>query len=427
MNQPLTTALGPSSTARTDVVTRTIAIGEAAGVPSALARRGVEVCVRWLKKALGMTGRKAAEDLCTKGYVAHREKRLDAAQKLYEDAFDADETLTVAAFNAGQTALERYNRDVDNLDDAARWQRLQHARGWLERTLEVDPRHGKAWRALARVDERLGRFDAAQAAWTRAEACLVPEDGGEIVDSESDRNLEAERAEARREQARLKPAADLQRALVQARELQRDGATAPTPAHRSAVADADANDDADAADDADDHDGAPRNDAEEGADEAPQTDEERLAQARVAAAEVLIRVAECYGEDPLPGVENLDDGIFTLAGLLLRKAGLLEEAASHFRRAVEEDRKDLEAWKNLATVVQASGDMKGALQAATSAFKLAPSDAGLVCNVGVCHLALGDLEEAAEFIAIAKGLAPKDPIIAKASAALAAAQRASAG
>lgn len=420
MNEPLTTALGPSSTARTDVVTRTIAIGEAAGVPSALARRGVEVCVRWLKKALGMTGRKAAEDLCTKGYVAHREKRLDAAQKLYEDAFDADETLTVAAFNAGQTALERYNRDVDNLDDAARWQRLQHARGWLERTLEVDPRHGKAWRALARVDERLGRFDAAQAAWTRAEACLVPEDGGEIVDSEIDRNLEAERAEARREQARLKPAADLQRALVHARELQRDGATAPTPAHGSAVT---ADDAADAAAD----DGAPRDDAEEVADEAPQSDEERLAQARVAAAEVLIRVAERYGEDPLPGVEDLDDGIFTLAGLLLRKAGLLEEAASHFRRAVEEDRKDLEAWKNLATVVQASGDMKGALQAATSAFKLAPSDAGLVCNVGVCHLALGDLEEAAEFIAIAKGLAPKDPIIAKASAALAAAQRASAG
>ena len=53
-----------------------------------------------------------------------------------------------------------------------------------------------------------------------------------------------------------------------------------------------------------------------------------------------------------------------------------------------------------------------------AAYRLDPLDAGLVCNVGVCHLALGDLAQAREFIVLAAAMAPEDPIVIRAAAAL---------
>ena len=88
--------------------------------------------MKWLKKALGRTGRKAAEEHVTRGYIAAHEGRCDQALQHYNDAIDADDTLAVAFFNAGQTELERFNRDVAALDDLQRAQRLKTAADLLE-------------------------------------------------------------------------------------------------------------------------------------------------------------------------------------------------------------------------------------------------------------------------------------------------------
>lgn len=335
--------------------------------------------MRWLKKALGQTGRKAAEDRCTKGYVAAREGRLDAAQKLYEDAVDADPGLAVAWFNAGQTSLERYNRDAAVLDDAGRQQRLRHALKHLEQGLVVDDRHAPSWRALARVQERLGRVDAACAAWARVEACLgVEVDNPDGTRRDVPRELQAERAEARSEKLRLKPAADLALSMALVQELIGDEIVDATQATTAIDA---------------------------------------LLAARDAGAAVNV---------PSPPF------LLTVAGSLARKVGQLDRARSLFEAALVADHRDLEALRSLATVCLSAGDLPAALRASMSAYRLDPVDPGLVCNVGVCHLAAhqagkaGELVAAREFIDLARQMAPKDPIVVRALGALVDAERAAA-
>lgn len=340
--------------------------------------------MRWLKKALGQTGRKAAEQRCMKGYVAAREGRLDAAQKHYEDAADADATLAVAWFNAGQTALERYNRDAAVLDDAGRQQRLRQALKHVEQALNVDDRHAPSWRALARVQERLGRVAAACAAWTRVETCLgveVDASDGTRRDAyrEVARELAAERVEARSEKLRLKPAADLAVAMAHVQELISDEIV------DSAVA--------------------------------------------LATVDTLLVARDAAAAANVPSPPF----VLTVGGTLLRKVGQLERARSLFEAALVADHRDLEALRSLATVCLSAGDLPAALRASMSAYRLDPVDPGLVCNVGVCHLALhetgkaGELVLAREFIDLARQMAPKDAIVVRALAALVEAERVAAG
>jgi len=356
-----------------------------------------EVDVRWLKKALGKTGRKHAEELCTKGYVAAREGKLDAAQKLYEEAIDADPTLAVASFNAGQTALERYNRDSASLDDAGRRARLEEAARHLDACLDLDPHHAPSWRALARVHERLNRPDAAYAAWARVEAAIgappTPTAAmGDAVPPEAS-DIAAARAEARKERARLKSAADLATAVARVKTL---------------VA-------------ALDHpDAAPANGAD-GADAAADS----AAQAAQAIDALLAASAAAVAD----GVA-VPAGVRTIAGALARRTGDAVRARALLDEAIVADAKDLEAHKNLATVCLQQGDLATALRASLAAYRLDPVDAGLVCNLGVCHLtaaqagvAGGTVAQAAEYIELAAQMAPKDAIVQRAVKALREAQK----
>ena len=83
------------------------------------------------------------------------------------------------------------------------------------------------------------------------------------------------------------------------------------------------------------------------------------------------------------------------------------------------DRTDVDALKELASVCMEDGDLARALSASIDAYREQPSDAGLVCNVGVCHLGLGDVEKAEEYIDLAWRLEPMDPIVLRAKDALA--------
>jgi tetratricopeptide (TPR) repeat protein len=345
--------------------------------------------VRWLKKALGrafgVAGRKAAEELVMRGYIASREGRLDDAQAAYDDACDADETLAIAFFNAGTTELARFNRDVPSLDDAERGARLARAEARLEQALALDDLHAPSWRALARVRERNGAVLAAHAAWSTVVSLLTPTTGASPLAASregawdapespeaseaSASNLDA-LAEARREVARLLPRARLEEARARARE-------------------------------------ALSVDADDGVTNA----------ARRTALDALLLAWTQAEEADVPAPRHL----FALAGALARKCGDLERARALLDDAVRRDKHDLEAWKELATVCIATGDARTALAASMAAYREDPVDAGLVCNVGVCHLALGDRAAAREFIELARGMAPDDAIVQRAVAALAAA------
>ena len=309
--------------------------------------------MKWLKKALGKSGRKVAAELVTKGYIAAREGRLESAQKLYHEAIDADDTLAVAYFNAGQTELELCKRDYAALNDAARVQRLSSAALYLSQGLERDPTHAQSSRTLARVRERQQAFVAAVAAWTRTrESLAAAQPPADPADLE----------EARREASRLQPFADLEAALSTAR------ASLSSP-HLDSVATA------------------------------------------------LANLQETTERGAAAGIDE-PPRLFTLLGALARKLGQLDQARAFFETASARDKHDLEALRELATLCRAAGDMKTSLSTSMAAYRLDPLDAGLVCNVGVCHLALGDLAQAREFIVLAAAMAPEDPIVIRAAAAL---------
>lgn len=313
--------------------------------------------MKWLKKALGRSGRKVAEEHVTRGYIAAHERRLDQAQQHYADAIDADDTLAVAFFNAGQTELERYNRDVGQLDPAARARRLDKAAEFLLRGLALESAHAPSWRTLARVRERQGRVADAVVAWEAVVAHLQPGNADGGID-----DVGLERVLAQKEIGRLQPEADLQAAVIAARNAL--AAAAPGPA------------------------------------------EEAVLEGLLATWE---RVRLLGVVEPLR--------LHGLAGSLARKLGDARSRAL-LEEAVEKDKHDIEAWKDLATLCLTLGDLPSALTASMAAYREDPVDAGLVCNVGVCHLAAGDLDKAAEFIDLASSMSADDPIVRRAVLAL---------
>jgi tetratricopeptide (TPR) repeat protein len=107
-----------------------------------------------------------------------------------------------------------------------------------------------------------------------------------------------------------------------------------------------------------------------------------------------------------------------VTGVLRRKQGRLDDARAWFERLLEESPRHLEAHRELASIHMKSGDAKAALVHSRVAYEEDPSNPGLVCNVGVCHLSLGDFAQAREFLEMARGMDPKNPIIANAWAAL---------
>lgn len=105
---------------------------------------------------------------------------------------------------------------------------------------------------------------------------------------------------------------------------------------------------------------------------------------------------------------------WALAGSLARKLRDFDSARPLLEEAVRRDPADLETLRELASLYVDVHELPLALQTSVEAYRRNPLDAGLVCNVGVCHLALGDSDKAREFLTIARDMAPADPIVQRA-------------
>ncbi len=113
---------------------------------------------------------------------------------------------------------------------------------------------------------------------------------------------------------------------------------------------------------------------------------------------------------------------WAIAGALARRT---DDPRAHafLSKAIESDAHDVDAVRDLAGVCLSARDFSAALRWSMAAYRARPTDAALVCNVGVCHLGLDDLTRAEEFIELAQRLEPKDPIVLRAVAALKARKR----
>ncbi len=108
------------------------------------------------------------------------------------------------------------------------------------------------------------------------------------------------------------------------------------------------------------------------------------------------------------------DDAFWAAGVLLRRLDDGQAAREMFEACLERSPRHVRALRELATLCMQGGDAHAALAHSIEAYREDPSNPALLCNVGVCHLTLGDLGQAEEFLRMAVGLAPSDPIVQRA-------------
>lgn len=102
------------------------------------------------------------------------------------------------------------------------------------------------------------------------------------------------------------------------------------------------------------------------------------------------------------------------AGAIARRKGNVAAAREHYETCLGKNPHHDRARRELAKLCMNEGDMKAALEHSLRAYQADPVDAGRVCNVGVCYLALGQRDKAQEFLDLAQELAPTDPIVQRA-------------
>lgn len=121
--------------------------------------------------------------------------------------------------------------------------------------------------------------------------------------------------------------------------------------------------------------------------------------------------------EPLLPHPEVHEDAFWAAGVLLRRLGDPARAREMLESCLARAPRHLRAHRELATLCMQAGDAKAALEHSLEAYREDPSNPALLSNVGVCHLTLGDFTQAEEFLRMALGLAPDDPIVQRAWAA----------
>lgn len=121
---------------------------------------------------------------------------------------------------------------------------------------------------------------------------------------------------------------------------------------------------------------------------------------------------------PLLVHQDVPGEAFWAAGVLARRLDDKAGARELFEACLERDERHAHARRELATLCIQAGEVQLALSHSLVAYREDPSDPALVCNVGVCHLSLGDLEQAEEYLRMARDMSPSDPIVQRAWTAL---------
>lgn len=121
--------------------------------------------------------------------------------------------------------------------------------------------------------------------------------------------------------------------------------------------------------------------------------------------------------EPLLLHPEVPDDAFWAAGVLLRRLDDTTGAREMLEACLARAPRHVRAHRELATLCMQAGDARAALEHSVEAYREDPSNPALLSNVGVCHLTLGDFAQAEEFLRMAMGLAPDDPIVQRAWAA----------
>lgn len=121
---------------------------------------------------------------------------------------------------------------------------------------------------------------------------------------------------------------------------------------------------------------------------------------------------------PLLILPDVPSDAFWAAGVLAKRLADATLAREMFEACIDRDERHVFARRELATLCMVEGEGELALVHSQVAFEEQPENPAVVCNVGVCHLSLGDLDQAAEYLEMARAMAPGDPIIQKAWDAL---------
>jgi len=341
-----------------------------------------------LKKLLGGSAERRAVErasmLVQEGYVLARTGKLTPALAKYDEACTVAPNYGLAFLNRALCRQDLFNVKSRVWSSADRIETLVRIADDLERAVTLLPDDIAAWRCLGHVSRRLCRYTRADHAFS-------------VVEERASADY-PHRAEATRERKAIQPKVGKERALeaVLALLALRD---APLEDVQDALASI-----------------------------RPLVDEARGAQRKPSGASAPPNTNVDHKgsvDDVIEDGEMLRVDVIYAAGVLERRVGDLVRAAEALAFVVDIDREHPGAHRELATIAALAGNAEAALRHATAAYQSDPSNAALVCNVGVAHLSLGQLAEAAEFLSLARDMAPKDPIVDRAWTALADAKRTS--
>jgi tetratricopeptide (TPR) repeat protein len=105
--------------------------------------------------------------------------------------------------------------------------------------------------------------------------------------------------------------------------------------------------------------------------------------------------------------ENLDAKFY--AAVALRQTENYEKAIMYLNELTQyAERPDV--YTEIGLNLAALNDFEGSIIYFKKALKITPDDSGIICNIGVCHLSLGEIEEAKKAFGLATRINPKDEI-----------------
>lgn len=313
----------------------------------------------------------AAEEKVVEGIAKARVGRFEEALALYQQAVALDGTLAVAHLNICLCLQDIFNRDFASWSSDERRERLRDMRDHLQRALSFDEKLTIAYQSLIQINKKLGDFVNAE----RAGQKLLPLVEGDL------QKIAALQAELRQ----LRPLAEKQQlfadVLALSHVLPRWSEGVPPP-------------------------------------DAPVGPEGTL--------QMRIELMKCLA--PHLADHDTPSEIYFAAAKIVRSLGDNGQAVRILKYAAAQSAltsaQKVECHRALSSIAFTAGDYREALRSARMAYQEDPTNPALISNVGVCLLAMGRYDDAREMLDIAKGLAPKDPIVQRALAALKRAVRA---